>query len=403
MKRDELRRQLKAFHQDGSAAEYDSWGQPHLVPPPRLDAEYADLFRAEAAEGVKAAFAGDPWRLSRWSSFIQAGCNRRRQAMERRHLAERLAEASSGETMALPGSLVDALVKIAGESSISAGHPPPVLPPADGILARESLLAGWSPAGESAAGLSRQVFAAQGQVDLWRLLTGSAGFLRRGDGQVTLTRGRETGTLARILPGQVWLLHRPQAGMTAWELFIKAAGEALALAHLPDSLPPEDMWLPGDGGAAIYGCLWARRLLQPTWYSVTGVAGERAEALSRLARGRLAARLLELATATREGRPVLSAAAGREWLSAWPLEAILAMDRLCPMPGAAECLHQEHMAALLDQYLLRRFGYDWDRSPRAADLLRQLWSEGWARPVHELLSFLGETDPEGEALLEDFD
>ena len=403
MNRDELRRQLKAFHQDGSAAEHASWGRPHLAPPPQLDAEYADLFRAEAAAGVKAVFAGDPWRISRWSNFIEAGCRRRRQAMERQHLAQRLALLTSGTVAASPGDLVDAVVQVAAESTESGCQSPPVPPPADLVLSRESLLAGWRHEGEMNPGLSEQVFPARGHEDLWKLLTGAAGFLRRGDGKVTLSPGQETGALARILPGQVWLLHRPQAGMAAWELFLRAAGEALALAHLRASLPPEDMWLPGDGGAAIYGRLWARRFLQASWYSVAGVVGERAKALSRLARGRLAARLLELASATREGRPAPATAAGRGWLSGWPPEAALAMGRLCPVPGAAECLHEEHMAALLDQYLLRRFGYDWDRSPRAADLLRQLWSEGWAKPVHELLSFLGETDPEGEALLEDFD
>ena len=109
MKRNELRRQLKAFHQDGSAAEFASWGQPRLAPAPRLDAEYADLFRSEAAEGIKAAFAGDPWRLSRWSAFIEAGRNRRRQAEERRDLEERLVQVSGGAATALPARLVDEL------------------------------------------------------------------------------------------------------------------------------------------------------------------------------------------------------------------------------------------------------------------------------------------------------
>jgi hypothetical protein len=245
------------------------------------------------------------------------------------------------------------------------------------------------------------VFPADGYEDLWDVLTGAAGYLRRGDGKVTLAQGLETGTLATRIPEQVWLLYRPEAGMAAFDLFLQAAGEALALAHLPADLPAEDHWLPGAGGASLFGRLWARRLMQAPWYAAAGVAGERAEALARRARGRLADRLLTLATAACAGLPAPTSP-GWGWLSTWPHEAVMAMEAFCPQPSAADCLHQEHLAALLDHHLLRRFGYDWDRSPRAADLLRQLWSAGWARPVDELLSFLGETDPEGEALLEDF-
>jgi hypothetical protein len=403
LKRDELRRQLEAFHQDRNAAEYESWGRPHLDPPPRLDAEYADLFRPEAVAGMQAAFADDPYRLSRWSLFIEAGRRRRRQAAERQHLEGLFWRSVAGTAKAIPGSLVDALTDVAADSDAPRHHERHIPHSIDLILSRRALLEGWRHEGESATVLSAQVFGAEGCRDLWSLLTDAGGYLRRGDGEVTLSRGQETGTLARRLPGQVWLLHGPEAGMAAWDLFMQAAGEAMAQAHLPGSVPPEDLWLPGDGGPAIYGRLWARRLLQASWYAAAGVVGERAESLARLARSRLAVRLLDLAAATGEGQAAPMPLAGRRWLLGWPQEAALAMGRLCPGPEAAECLHQEQMAALLDHVLLRRFGYDWDRSPRAADLLRQLWSEGWARPVHELISFLGETDLEGEALLEDFD
>ena len=118
------------------------------------------------------------------------------------------------------------------------------------------------------------------------------------------------------------------------------------------------------------------------------------------ARSAQAERLLLLCEAG--ANPLPAAVPGWGWLSTWPEEPAVALAGLAGLAPACNLLLDEQTAALLDHYLRRRWGYLWDTSRRAADLLRQLWSEGWARPLSELLSFLGEDDPHGEALLEDF-
>ncbi|TDI35487.1 MAG: hypothetical protein E2P03_00730 [Acidobacteria bacterium] len=400
---DSLREQLQGFHRLQAREERKAWGQARLAPLPAVDDEFSDLFRDQTLDDVGEAFRGARGGQRRWARFILAGCRRREDRDERRALALslekcRLGDAGRENEAAMEQALA---LAAAGEHREDENASPGDDAVCRNLLAQRAGLEDLRRHCGEASGELRQALPAGREDAVWRSLIEAAGFLRRGDGEIRRTTGLESGCLPEAIPQIIHLVVQPGAGLEAWEGQLQAAGAALALAHLPRDLVAEDRWLPGGGGAGVYGRLWARRLLQPSWLESVGVTGSRQEIVTGQARKRLAARLLDLAEASVAGRPGLLPP-GWSWLASWPADSAAAMAQLCGLPTAPAMLRDEHLAALLDHVLLRRWGHRWERSRQGADLLRQLWSEGWARPLTELLSFLGELDPHGDALLEIF-
>lgn len=400
---DSLREQLQGFHLREAREQRSTWGEARLAPSPAVDAEFSDLFRDQTLAEVEDAFGRNQGRLRRWQGFIRAGCRRRVFRDERRELAASLQQvrpAAGGREQ--EAAMEQALALAAACELPEAGE----RSPEDDLVSRHllqerSVLEASRRGDEEDSGETRQALVAGREDDIWRTLTEAAGFLRRGDGGIQRGQGPESGCLPEDIPQLIHLIQEPGSGLQAWEGQLRAIGSALALAHMPPRLAVEDRWLPGEGGAGIYGCLWARRLLNAAWLESMGVIGSRQDAVLRHGRDRLATRLLALAEASMAGCPG-PLPAGWRWLESWPGEGVVAMAQLSGLPTARAMLYDEHMAALLDHLLLRRWGHRWEGRRQAADLLRQLWNEGWAHPLTELLSLLGESDPHGDVLLESF-
>ncbi len=393
----ELEQQLSAFQRDRGEAELaPAAGGPLVSPHPDLDDRHCDLFRPEARAVVEAARPA-PWARARWDRFIEAGMGRRRAAEPRRRLASLLdGELGAGRDLAW---LQDAACEAAEEALRLQGNPPRPADPTGnlGRLARRLADGPGDPApgaGSTEPDALSAALPARGLDDLWEGLVAAGRYLRRGDGQVRTRHGRSPRCIALAVPDDVVLVLPEVDGAVSSTL--AAAGEALALAHLPPSLPAADRLLPGDAGACLYGRLLSRRLLEPEWLAARRLPVEVAAPLRRAH----ARRLRRLAAAALDGGPDSEALALRR-LAGWPSAAAETVARACEAPLAEAALDGERLAALLDHALARRFGRRWDESPRAAGLLRDLWSEGWARPAGELLSFLGEEDADGELLLEE--
>ena len=398
-----LREQLQGFHRAQAREERFAWGRARLAPLPAVDDEFSDLFRGQTLDDVKDVFQGAHERCRRWELFIQAGSQRRGCRDERRALAASLQQVQLGDggreeeaAMELAQVLADA-----GEQREDEGGVHEYDAVARHLSAGRAGLEDNRGANEEEPGEIMQALPVGREGEIWRSLIEPAGFLRRGDGNIEQGNGLESGCLPEDIPRLVHLILHPGAGLEAWEGQLRAAGSALALAHLPRDLKAEDRWLPGEGGPGVYGCLWARRLLDISWLESVGVTGSRQAAVAGHARQRLAARLLDLADAVLAGLPG-PLPPGWRWLASWPADSAAAMAKICGLPTARSMLRDEHLGALLDHILLKRQGHRWESSRQGADLLRQLWSEGWARPLTELLSFLGESDPHGDVLIENF-
>ncbi|MCZ6600589.1 MAG: hypothetical protein O7A07_07085 [Acidobacteria bacterium] len=399
-----LREQLQGFQRSHAREERSVWGQARLAPLPAVDDEFSDLFRGETFADVREMFRGTQGRHRRWDRFIVAGRQRRECRDERRALAASLQQVRLGDGIGEDeGAMEQALALAAAgehreEEDGPCGHD---AVPRHLLAQRARLEDRRRRSEEEGSEEIRQALPAGRADDIWQSLIGPAGFLRRGDGEIRRGDGLESGCLPEAIPQLIHLVIQSGAGLEAWDAQLRAAGSALALAHMPPDLAAEDRWLPGEEGAGVYGRLWARRLLDPSWLESVGVIGLRQEVVAGQARKRLAARLLALADAVMEGRPG-PLPPGWRWLASWPADSAAAMAQLCGLPTARAVLHDEHLAALLDHVLLRRWGHRWESSRQGADLLRQLWSEGWARPLTELLSLLGESDPHGDVLMENF-
>ncbi len=386
--------------------ERNLWDRPRLRPRPRVDSRFADLFRGESLDEAGRLWGEDVPRMVRWRRFLETGLRRRRLADLRQALDDSLAQLPAGDG----GAHHEAAQELAAalESADDAGEAvtsptSPAFSTGNRIskaLNLSSRIEAWAAgAGDESAATDRCLPAA-GHGDLWRVLKGPARFLRRGDGRVLRAPASSSGAVAESVPQRIHLLVREAAGVEAYAASLEAAGSALALAHLPVRLPAEDRWLPADGGARIYGRLWARRLLNRRWLEARGIEGLQAAQVVRAGRRAGAAKLMRWGQRAASSVPIPDGGWG--WLAAWPGDTSEAVLRASDLPDAASLIDGEQVAALLDHYLRRRWGELWDQRPQAADLLRQLWSEGWARPVRELLSFLGEKDPDGDALEEEY-
>lgn len=398
-----LREQLQGFHRSHAREELSAWGQARLAPQPAVDDEFSDLFRDQTLADVREIFRGPPGRRRRWERFLLAGCRRRECRDGRRSLAANLQHTRHRDGGRAGEAGMERALALAagGEGREDEDGPQGYDAVPRHLIARRADLEDHRRWRDEDSGETRQALPAGREDDIWRNLTESAGFLRRGDGEIRRGDGSENGCLPEAIPQRIHLLLLPGAGLEAWAGALHAAGSALALAHIPPGLAAEDRWLPGEEGAGVYGCLWARRLLDPSWLESVGVTGSRQEVVARQGRQRLAARLLDLTDAVLARRPG-PVPSGWRWLASWPADSAAAMARLCGLPTAQAMLRDEHLAALLDHVLLRRWGHRWESNRRAADLLRQLWGEGWACPPTELLSLLGESDPHGDVLLEIF-
>jgi hypothetical protein len=410
----DLRAHLEAYHEEWNGQEL-ALRPPGLIPSPGLDRRHVDLFRRETLAFLDQSGELDPPARRRWRSFVLAGIGRLAAAEPRRELARLLVLAGgpaedAAAKMTAPAGLRAAAAEAAVEAARCAGEAvkdqagaEPRAPSGLG----ERILATTDRLGRPGDPDSRgsediavgELLPAAGFGALWRHLLAAGRFLRPGDGGVRWLSAPRPGAFPLQVPADVVLVVPGHGGQDGYRVFLRAAGEALAWAHLPRHLPVEDRRLPADGGASIYGRLLARRLQDRIWLAGHGIDGSRGEAVQRqaLRSWRHALwRLSEAAGAERsdpEEHPRLA-------ISGWDPGLAEPVAAACGAGAAAAALESERIAALLDDYLLTRHGHRWDEQSRAADLLRDLWSEGWRRPLEELLSSLGTEDPNGEILLD---
>jgi hypothetical protein len=410
----DLRALLDAYH--------EAWVEEELVPrapvlspSPGLDRQFVDLFRRETVALLDAAGELDGPARARWRVFVLNGIGRLAAEEPRRELAHLLASPGEGAGEPLgPEDIGEDRQEAAAEAASEAARC------AAGIVAEAAAEGSGEPSrltvrllemmdelrrrveGEArnlSGAVADEGFSAAGFGALWRHVASTGRFLRPGDGRVRPVEAPRPGAFPRRVPDDVVMVAPRHGGVDGYRLFLRAAGEALAWAHLPRRLPVEDLRLPADGGAGIYGRLFARRLLDEAWLEGHGIGGSRGEMVCRQVWTRWREAVLRLTEAAEGGRcdPESHELFG---LSRWEPGLAEPVAAACGAGAAAAALDSERVAALLDEFLLTRHGRRWDESPRAAGLLRDLWSEGWGTPVEELLSSLGTTDPEGENLLE---
>ncbi|MFQ5719095.1 MAG: hypothetical protein ACE5IK_06070 [Acidobacteriota bacterium] len=377
-----------------------------VIPSPAVDARHADLFRVEARDAGAVHLSSLP-TVDVWYRFVDAGVERRRLAAPRGDLSRALiAAAAPGKENRSPGRC-DVLQAVESLQAAGPGAGDWWPPAARGVtLARR--LAGRGtildrPARVGSTGDLDGIeggFPAGGTADVWRELVDAGGFLRRGDGCVRRQTGRRPAAIGVRVPDEVILLDPEQAGLSMYRRFLETAGEALALAHVPARVPAEGRRLPADPGALTYGHLLGRRLMQTAWYEARQFSGTAARLASLASRSFHAERLRRLVVATVASQP---APDWSEELVArgWDPDHARVLAEVCGAPPAALILEATHQAAMLDEYLMTRFGRRWDEQRRAMEILRDLWQVGWAKPAWELLSWAGVEDPDGETVEQD--
>ncbi|MCE2390731.1 MAG: hypothetical protein J4G09_04530 [Proteobacteria bacterium] len=190
------------------------------------------------------------------------------------------------------------------------------------------------------------------------------------------------------LPGEIHVVALPRGGFSDYRVLFDRTGTALALSFASPSLPVEQRRLGDPALRVAWGELFAGRLFDPEWIErgplAQRAAGfERDARLPRLARLRFAAlrAIAECALgrlpASADVGPAAGAFAGRlgdglgcDWSGAGL--KLLSTEG----PGALDELRGLCLAGQLAEKLRERHGRRFWESPRAGDLLKEIWNTG---------------------------
>jgi len=213
------------------------------------------------------------------------------------------------------------------------------------------------------------------------------------------------------VPGEVWLVGAPRAGIPALEAIFTAAGEALHAAFTSATLPLERRAL-GDPASALVWRFFLPQLLAEPSFAESGPAGGRADAFAavlraqRLAAARRAAALVAAELALAELAPGsdphgletlyaerIALALGRD-----PDEAAFLIECSAGLRSVDE-LRALALALELAGHLRERFGRRWWSVRAAGELLLELWNTGTTYTPEALALELGVGPLGAEALV----
>lgn len=216
--------------------------------------------------------------------------------------------------------------------------------------------------------------------------------------------------VAPNVPGEVWLVYAPRAGLPALDAFFAAAGEALHAAFTSKALPLEHRVL-GDPASALVWRFFLPELLAERSFADSGLVSGRVEELAAVLRARrlesirrAAARvavelaLAELAPGTDpHGLESLYAERLEAAVGGRPDEAQFLLECSARL-GSVDVLRAQSAAFELARHLRERFGTRWWTSRRAGALLLELWNTGTRYPPEALARELGLDAPAADVL-----
>jgi len=200
------------------------------------------------------------------------------------------------------------------------------------------------------------------------------------------------------IPGEVRLLANPAGGWGDYAAFLDASGQAQRCAWTSANLAPE---LRRDGDAAVaraYGFLFGGLLLDARWLAEIVGFSESAEfrqtlAVARFWRARRAAAGHRYAVEFCAGLP--AAAAGPRYAELLSDAARVRVEatghlRALDEPFAAgDELRGGALEAQLREHLRSRYGWRWWASPKAGEMLIDLWNTGLRHSAEGLASLVG--------------
>lgn len=214
--------------------------------------------------------------------------------------------------------------------------------------------------------------------------------------------GRELAfTSAPRVPGEVWLIGVPRAGIPALESLFAAAGEALHAAFTSENLPLE-LRVLGDPASPLAWRFTLLQILAEPSFAEAGPAGGRSSEFGlvlrarRLAAARRCAALVAPEIALGELAPG-SDPHGLETLYAERLEAALGQApdessfllECSARQNAVDELRALALAAELTRHLRERFGRRFWTTRGAGELLLELWNTGTTYSPEALARSLG--------------
>jgi len=216
--------------------------------------------------------------------------------------------------------------------------------------------------------------------------------------------------VAPRVPGEVWLVYAPRAGLPALEALFAATGEALHAAFTSPALELAHRAL-GDPASALVWRFLLPELLAERSFADSGLVAGRVEELAavllvrRLESIRRAAALVEVELALAELAPG-SDPHGLESLYGERLEAALGgrpdearfLLECSARLGSVDVLRAQSVAFELVRHLRERFGTRWWTSRRAGALLLELWNTGTRYPPEALARELGLGAPAADVL-----
>jgi hypothetical protein len=203
------------------------------------------------------------------------------------------------------------------------------------------------------------------------------------------------------VPGDVWLIGAPRAGIPALEALFAAAGEALHAAFTSQTLPLE-LRVLGDPASALVWRFLLPQILAEASFAEAGPAGGRTHEFlavlraRRLAAARRSASLVAPELALAELAPG-SDPHGLESLYAQSVEAALGrapdesafLIECSARLNAVDELRALALAGELTRHLRERFGRRFWSTRGAGELLLELWNTGTRYAPEALAQSLG--------------
>jgi len=203
------------------------------------------------------------------------------------------------------------------------------------------------------------------------------------------------------VPGEVYLVLRPQGGHGDYRTFWHELGHAMHFASPSSDLPFESRWLGDNSVTEGFAMLWDHLTADRLWLRRYIELSERdVQALERdfgvhelyLARRYAAKLLYELSLHSSEFMG--QGAEYAERLSAATLFEYTEHDCLSDVDPAFYCaryLRAWQLEAVLSTTLKERFDEDWFRNPRAGVFVQELMSLGQGQPAHVLARSVADT------------
>ena len=243
-------------------------------------------------------------------------------------------------------------------------------------------------------------FAASRLVDVAVAQMGEMGLDATQDGRVRFDTEEREGKQPRAfcvpvdVPGEVYLVLRPQGGHGDYRTFWHELGHAMHFASVPADLPFAARWLGDNSVTEGFAMLWDHLTMTRGWLDryIDLPTGQVEELVFELAVGELfltrryAAKIayeLDLYRSDFTGISDnyvdrLSAATAFRYLSG---DALLDVD-----PGfySARYLRAWQLESMLATHLKEQFDEDWYRNPRAGAFVAGLMQRGQGDPAHQL-------------------